>query len=109
METLTTYTEEQVKEISAFSNAVGAANQLGAILEESRATVLSVYSGEGEDRRLTLLDKGFIKLMNQIGFNLYINLINQGFLGEASDILEMETPQRVDFDHLMQIDQEYML
>lgn len=106
---ISTYTEEDVKFISAFSNTIGAANQLDAVLEESRATVLSVYSGEGEDKRLTLLDKRYIEDLNKIGFCLYLILINNGLLTEASDILEMETPQSVDFDRLMQIDQEYLL
>jgi hypothetical protein len=103
------YTPQQVKDVDTFSKTIAAANTFKAVLEESRATVLTVFWGEGEEKNTILLDKKYIEMLNKIGFWQYQKLSRDGLLIEASDILEMETPQRVDFDYLMQVDTEYML
>lgn len=103
-------TPEQNRFIDYYYNTLVTINSLNPILEESRAAVLTMHIGEGDNKTTVLLDKKYIADMVKIGGWIHYKMNANGLGQAAKELTSAFVENRtVDRERLLQIDQEYNL
>lgn len=112
--TIETFTPRQEHHINALANAVLFAHAYEDILDEHKVNQLSTqmrrHDIEDSPLRTVVIDRKLIKACKDTGFSIYWDLKREGLVMVANEIMqETGVPQTINYERLMQIDQEYNL